>query len=478
MENSEAKIMSSLGAAKLSEMSVNPAVYTDFLKFQGRIFKQPAPVALEFFAQRPDVTFIANAKQWVAAGYRIIDGSEAIHFTDENGKVNDLFDFSQVEGNLAPRLWTINAENANEFKSALGAEQDAPIIKSVMEQTVKKSSVIECMEALEISPQEFETFAKSYFNAVQTIVAGRFEIGGNKFALNPDMTAFTALDYTRKMHFLIMVSNAARASLLKVEKIANEINTKNLQERNELNEEINVSRVGKSHTGTAEQHAGERITADSEGEIGERSADVENDYSERTESLGDIGRGTGQPENLSGIQAEGRVGTDDLVQIQPDVGVLHHEFDGHGNIDGGRTDWALRDEVDGVYAGAVPALSGGDAAQSDISDSSKVGGRNGVGVSGASRQPVHESQSPPEDIRGNSELGENESVLHGRSGDEGESADTADSRITKLNSVLNETSVNKTDVFNLETPVTKEQKAIECVLYTQFIMFINVSATR
>ncbi|MDR2570680.1 MAG: hypothetical protein LBD23_10360, partial [Oscillospiraceae bacterium] len=49
----------------------------------------------------------ANAKQWVAAGYRIKDGGEAIHFTDEHGNRNDLFDFSQVEGNLAPRLWTI-----------------------------------------------------------------------------------------------------------------------------------------------------------------------------------------------------------------------------------------------------------------------------------------------------------------------------------------------------------------------------------
>jgi hypothetical protein len=265
MAKSEVKLIHKTGAVKLTEMSENPAVYTEFLKFQGRIFKQSATVALEFFAQKPDVQFIASAKQWSAAGYRIKDGGEAIHFTDESGNQSDLFDFSQIEGDIAPRLWSINAENAEEFKTALGAEKDAPIIKSVMEQTVKKSSVIECMEALEIPPQEFETFAKSYFNAVQTIIAGRFEIGGNKFDITPNMTAFNALDDARKMHFLTMVANTAKTALLKVEKVANEIATKNIQnqERGELNEKTNLSTVGSSDTGGAEQHTGEDVRGNS-----------------------------------------------------------------------------------------------------------------------------------------------------------------------------------------------------------------------
>ena len=46
----EVKRFSSLGAVKLGEMGNNPAIYTEFLKFQGRVFKQNATVALEFFA--------------------------------------------------------------------------------------------------------------------------------------------------------------------------------------------------------------------------------------------------------------------------------------------------------------------------------------------------------------------------------------------------------------------------------------------
>jgi hypothetical protein len=117
MAKSEVKLFSGLGAAKLSEIADSNDIYTDFLKFQGRIFKQSASVALEFYAQKPTVIFIATEKQWAASGYRIMDGGEAIHFTDEDGNHSDLYDFSQIEGDIAPRLWSINVENVNQFKS-------------------------------------------------------------------------------------------------------------------------------------------------------------------------------------------------------------------------------------------------------------------------------------------------------------------------------------------------------------------------
>ena len=227
------------------------------------MFKQNAVVALEFFTQKPNVQFIANARQWVSAGYKIKDGGEALHFTDENGIRSDLFDFSQVEGDIAPRLWAINAENSSEFKSALGISGNAPIIKAVIEQTVKKSAVVDCMEALGIPPGVFEPFKKCYMSAVQTVVAGRFEVGGNKFSVTPDLGMFKKLSDNQRLHFLTMVSDAARTSLLKVEKIANEIATKNLQERTEKNE-TDLSTMGKAHTGGAEQSAGERVTRNPE----------------------------------------------------------------------------------------------------------------------------------------------------------------------------------------------------------------------
>ena len=101
MAKSEARLFSEAGAVKLGEISQNNDIYTAFLKFQGRVYKQSAAVALEFFAQKPhlQVQFIASEKQWQAAGYKVKRGGEAIHFVDGNGIKNDLFDFSQVEGN-------------------------------------------------------------------------------------------------------------------------------------------------------------------------------------------------------------------------------------------------------------------------------------------------------------------------------------------------------------------------------------------
>jgi len=40
MTNSSIKILNDLSTVKLAEMAENPAIYTEFMKFQGRVFKQ------------------------------------------------------------------------------------------------------------------------------------------------------------------------------------------------------------------------------------------------------------------------------------------------------------------------------------------------------------------------------------------------------------------------------------------------------
>ena len=73
---------SDAGAKKLRQMAENAAVLTEFLRFQGRVFKHPASVALEFFTQKPDATFIATAAQWEKAGFTVTAGTDAIKFFD------------------------------------------------------------------------------------------------------------------------------------------------------------------------------------------------------------------------------------------------------------------------------------------------------------------------------------------------------------------------------------------------------------
>ena len=101
---------SDAGAAKLREMTENPDVYADFLKFQGRVFKHNANVALEFFAQKPNAQFIATKEQWERTNRSISQSSKAIPFMDKNGSVLEFYDFSQIEDENPPHRWTIHAK--------------------------------------------------------------------------------------------------------------------------------------------------------------------------------------------------------------------------------------------------------------------------------------------------------------------------------------------------------------------------------
>ena len=51
---------SAAGEAKLESMAGNVFIYEEFLRYQGRIFKQPVSVGLEFYTQRPNARFIGN----------------------------------------------------------------------------------------------------------------------------------------------------------------------------------------------------------------------------------------------------------------------------------------------------------------------------------------------------------------------------------------------------------------------------------
>ncbi len=69
---------SDAGAKKLRQMAENAATLTEFLRFQGRVFKHPASVALDFFTQKPDATFFATAAQWEKAGFTVMPGSDEL----------------------------------------------------------------------------------------------------------------------------------------------------------------------------------------------------------------------------------------------------------------------------------------------------------------------------------------------------------------------------------------------------------------
>jgi hypothetical protein len=407
----EIKNLGDAGLEKLREMSKDAAVYIDFLKFQGRLFKQNAAVALEFFAQKPDTEYIATAEQWLAAGYKIKNGGMAIHFTDDEGISSNLFDFSQIVGDNPPKIWAINADSAKEIKTELDIPADKYIISVVIEQTVSKSHVTDCMKALEIPPNDFDRFSKTFYSAVQTVIGGRLEIGGNKFNISPDMTAFATLSEAQKMDFLTYISDTARKSLYHIEHAANKINAKIYNERNEKNE---LQRMERADLRGASEDTGERIADNSASGTDERTEPVENDTEGRREVLGSDDRGSEGNGNLPRVQTGADVGQDDMVQIQPDDGNIRAESDELRAVNGRRTNRELRHEVDNVDKSQSPAFGEPHEVSAQPSDSGEVGGQGGMGISGVVRQPVRGDEPAPDELRGHSIVGNNESLLHRR----------------------------------------------------------------
>ncbi len=219
-DNKKTKItaFSQAGAAKLHEMTENSDVYTDFLKFQGRVYKHGVHVSLEFFTQKPETQFIATEEQWRKAHRTVAQGSEAIRFVDKSGKFSDFYDFSQIEESTPPQLWAVNAKNVTEVKAALSIPAESTLINGLVNTTIKPTHITACMSALQIPPSDFGVFGTAFVNAVQLVIAGRLEVGGNCFIIESDTSAMKLLQTeSQKLFFLTHVANIAREALKNVE---------------------------------------------------------------------------------------------------------------------------------------------------------------------------------------------------------------------------------------------------------------------
>ena len=463
IQSTPIKDFSSAGAEKLREMTENNKMYIDFLKFQGRVFKHNTSVALEFFAQRTETKFIATREQWRKSGRTVAQGSEAIRFVDSNGKNTDFYDFSQVEENVPPYQWMINKNNANEIKKHLGLPEATPIISGVINSTVKPAHITSCMSALGISPKYYREFSKSYLNAIQLVIAGRLETGGNNFNIPSDLTALQMLKTdSQKLAFLTYAANTAREALMKIENAAKNVIAEERIEKNDLREMENPD------TTRTEERSGRRTPDNTAGNVGEQSDRSQSNENGRGSGLGDNTESTERQEHemVSGVQNENGGQSGVLVQVQPDMRTVQPESDGLRTVDGGRTDRDLRNEMDGLHGGELSASGGRNEAVSQVSDSSPFGEQQGGELQGLTGRPVRRDEPTPDGLRGSAEMGTGENVLLGQHGDEGNNFSSGDGSIDeKLNTVFSteeteKTSTEKADVFVIDDEISDEETLV------------------
>lgn len=478
MENKKQTPISSYsaaGAAKLHEMAENPDVYADFLKFQGRVFKHNANVALEFFVQKPDAQFIATREQWERTDRSVAQSSKAVPFMDKNGGVVGFYDFSQIEGDDPPHRWTIHVKNAAEIKTALGIPKNGNLISGAVQNTLTPAEVTASMAALRVPPQEFRKFSSSFVSTVQCIVSGRLEVGGSRFNVVPDAAMFHNLrTESEKLGFLNLAANAARKILLKIERAALDLEA---AERNERNERENQLReLHENDRGRMAADSGRGFAGSSERSADKQDHAVESGTQGRSDGIS-VNSGSEERKQhkmdadvLHGDSKRSGV----LVQARSDERTVQPESDGTGSVDGGRTDREIRDGLDELHGGALPGGSDGDAVSSSLPDGGTVGGEVSTGVSGDTGEGLREYDptSDKRQLRGESEMESGNGLLRGQHSDEREGLSSGDESLTaKLNSVFsvenNETLTDSVDVFVLDediADISDEEQLVQLAL--------------
>ena len=230
---------SDAGAKKLRQMAENAAVLTEFLRFQGRVFKHPASVALEFFTQKPDATFIATAAQWEKAGFTVTAGTDAIKFFDEHGKTIEMYDFSQCEQEAPPVIWAVTNQNLAAVKAGMGIPADSRLIDGLVTKSLDSELIVNAMQMLNVPPAQHAAFQKSMVSSVAQIIAGRLSVNGGNFRLQTDNSAFRMLKTTeQRMMYLAITAKAAREVLRKVENIVTETSVQAMLAEQEANHEV------------------------------------------------------------------------------------------------------------------------------------------------------------------------------------------------------------------------------------------------
>ena len=446
------------GEQTINRMSKDDIEYTKFLKYFGRVFKHPVSVALEFYVNRPDAQFIASGNQWKRAGYQISPTSKGIPFLDTKGNEVTLYDFEDVIGDYPPKRWTITNRNVDAIRNELGLSDDKPLFSALDESAasaIDDLSLIQDLGLSALSNDEKLRFRNSYHNMIQMMIAGRLEINGARYNVQPDRAAleFCSLDEQRLM-LLTSASTAARKALTSVEYAFDTLRTENnLRKEEQKNDDLR--RMESSQRGTENASTRNGISADTERAAGERLSGVSSGEERRTAGMDNSSesRGSAQHDMGSGDnnRADNVRGSNDTAAVSSESdGRTVHTDDRTRTVTEGRTDRTVRQDVDGEHGEELSGESRADDVLSQISDGSSISGQESDGVLRTAERSVRQEQSSPGNgIRSNSGMGENEEVRNRSLGNDGDRSRSGDNSLneTYLNDLISRVS-RLTPVFN------------------------------
>lgn len=422
------------GKRTLDNLSANPTMYTNFLKMQGRMFKFPTSVALEFFSHSEKIDCIATEGQWTNLGYRLKNSAEAVRFIDSKGTIHSFYDFSQIENaEYFPKRWEVTQENVAEVKDYLRSNyniSDGNPNSSIISMMLYCTNIFldsnKCMDALNIPENEKANFFRSYVNAFSIIVAGRLEVNAvQPFNITPDMSFINKLERSEdKLLFLSYAGKTAREALKIIENAVTFYEEKRREKPYELREldEIDIRTKISGISRGISDNSPERNSATGI----DRSDDSLQSGNETSRS--ELEETDGNRENRADIsilenQAElDSQGNNDVVRVQPGEQHILPSDNGLGTVDGRGADRDLWSEMDSDDGGTLLSGNGDIEISAQVPERSKGSGENGKSLSGDTGEAVRGEQSTPDRLlRSDSTVGENEAVRNRQYGNEGSS---------------------------------------------------------
>ncbi len=422
------------GKKTLDNLSANPTMYSNFLKMQGRMFKFPTSVALEFFSHSEKIDCIATEGQWTNLGYRLKNSAEAVRFIDSKGTIHSFYDFSQIENaEYFPKRWEVTQENVAEVKDYLRSNyniSDGNPNSSIISMMLYCTNIFldsnKCMEALNIPENEKANFFRSYVNAFSIIVAGRLEVNAvQPFNITPDMSFINKLERSEdKLLFLSYAGKTAREALKIIENAVTFYEEKRREKTYELREldEIDIRTEVSGISRGISDNSPERNSATGI----DRSDDSLQSGSETSRS--ELEETDGNRENRTDIsilenQAElDSQGNNDVVRVQPGEQHILPSDNRLGAVDGRGADRNLRSEMDSDDGRTLFSGNGDIEISAQVFERSEGSTENGRELPRDTGEAVRGEQ-PTSDrlLRSDSTVGENEAVRSGQPSDEGNS---------------------------------------------------------
>lgn len=442
---------SQAGAEMLHEKADNTVLYAQYLRFHGRMYKQSPSVSLEFFVQRPETRFVATQSQWERIGNPISANSLAIRFRDSHDRIVPLCDLTQCKHpEVAPRQWRMTASSEAAVRRALKLSDDQRFLDALVGKAYSPESVTGAMRQFGISPQNAEIFQHSFLTTVATVIAGRLEVGGNSFPTMIDQSVFKIMNEEQRIGFITMAAVAAKQTLEQVEQVMNGLQNAERMVQDEIR---GLSEADSRRDGADRRRGATRSAA---GTAAQLSDAIQSNAEERRVGLG--GRADDEQRQQDIFPADpaigGTVRRDILVSGKSDDWDIRDADRTRRTDDGRETDREIRTDLDAVDGGKLSREGRSDEISSPVSDGGTVGERQSAGISEQTGRTVHGSESASAQLREDSRVGADESVLHGQHNDQEHRAsgshNSVNDKIAQAFAPKEEPSANQTDGFSVD----------------------------